>query len=90
MLERIQGPARKLESESKDLTYEERRKNLQLITLEESTEKGDLIMVYKSINQLEEVDNKGLLLRREAETRGGMKQKEDKAKRRSTVFFSGV
>ena len=59
-LERIQRIAIKMVPELEDLTYEERLKEMQRNTLEERTERGDLITIYKLINNLEETDKKTL------------------------------
>ena len=44
-------------------------KTMQLSTLEERREIGDLITIYKLINNLEETDRKDLILRRKGEAR---------------------
>ena len=54
-LERIQRIATKMVPELKELTcYEERLKEMKLPTLEEKRERGDLITIYKLVNDLEE------------------------------------
>ena len=57
-LERIQRIATKMVPELKELTYEERLKEMKLPTLEERRERGDLITIYKLMNNLEEIDRK--------------------------------
>ena len=62
--------------ELKDLTYEERLRKMQLSTLEERRERGDLITINKLMNSLEET-YKRLILRRKGDTRNlrGYKKK---------------
>lgn len=55
--------------EFKDLSYKERLYKLQLALLEERGERGDLITIYKLINQLE------TMLTREEEIRGMRRHK---------------
>lgn len=63
--ERIQRMAAKV-PEQEDLTYKEKKKGL--LIPEERGERGDLITTYKLTNDLEEMDSKDLLLKRERET----------------------
>ena len=53
-LERVQRIATKMVPELKDPTYEERLKEMHLTTLKERRERGDLITIYKLMNNLEE------------------------------------
>ena len=53
-LERIQRIATKMVPDLEDLTYEERLKEMYLTTLNERGERGDLISIYKFMNNLEE------------------------------------
>ena len=55
-LERIQRITTKMVPELEDLIYDERLKQMQLNTLEERRERGDLITIYKLMNNLEETD----------------------------------
>ena len=55
-LERVQRAATKLVLELKDLTYEERLRKLEIPTLESRRARGDLIGIYKMVNNLDIVD----------------------------------
>ena len=63
-LERIQRITTKIVPELEDLTYEERLKEMHQPTLKET---GDLITIYKLMNNLQETDRKDLTLRRKGE-----------------------
>ena len=63
-LERIERIAAKMVPELEELTYEERLKEMHLTTLKERSKRGDLITIYKLMNNLEETDRKDLILRR--------------------------
>ena len=62
-LERIQRIATKMVPELAGLTYEERLRVMNLPTLEQRRERGDLIQVYKLMNGMDEVDNEKLIPR---------------------------
>ena len=66
---RIQRIATKIVPELEDLPYEEKLKEMHLKTLKEIRERGDLITIYKLINNLEETDRKDLILRRKGEAK---------------------
>ena len=68
-LERIQRIATKMVPELEDLTYEERLKEIHLTTLKERRERGDLITIYKLMNNLEEADRKKNLILRKGEAK---------------------
>ncbi|XP_050692945.1 uncharacterized protein LOC126983856 [Eriocheir sinensis] len=68
-LERIQRMATKMVPELEGLTYEERLKEMDLPTLEQRRERGDLIQIYRLLSKMEEVDNEKLLLREEPSSR---------------------
>ena len=59
-LERIQRTATKMVPELKDLTYEERLREMSLPTLQERRERGDLITMYKMVNHAEKIDRQDL------------------------------
>ena len=76
-LERIQRMATKMVPELEELTYEERLREINLPTLEERRERGDLITVFKLYNKMEEADNEELLITERREigfTRGHTKK----------------
>ena len=76
-LERIQRMATKMVPELEELTYEERLREINLPTLEERRERGDLITIFKLYNKMEEADNEELLLTERREigfTRGHTKK----------------
>ncbi|MPC10806.1 hypothetical protein E2C01_003447 [Portunus trituberculatus] len=65
-LEQIQKIVTKMVPELKDLTYEERLKEIGLPTLQDRREKGDLITMYKIVNGIEKIDKEDLVLVTEA------------------------
>ena len=67
-LERIQRIATKMVPELEELTYEERLKEMNLPTLKERRERGDLITIYKLVNDIEKIDREDLLLKGQRET----------------------
>ena len=68
-LERIQRAATKMVPELKDLTYEGRLKEMELPTLQVRRERGDLITMYKIVNQIEKIDKQDLVLLKEVDNR---------------------
>ncbi len=67
-LERMQRITNKSMPEVKELTHEEGLKEMQLMTWEERWKRGDLIPFYELGNQMERMDNEGLLVTREEES----------------------
>lgn len=61
-LERVQRIATKMVPELKDLTYEERLKEMGLPTLQDRRERGDLITMYKIVKGIEKIDRQDLVL----------------------------
>ena len=81
-LERIQRAASKLPPNLRNQSYEERLRALNLTTLEQRRERGDLIAVYRSRNGLEKFDNEDLMIWDTRATRGhGMKLKKSSSRR---------
>ena len=68
-LERLQRMATKMVPELAEMQYEERLKAMNLPTLEQRRERGDLIQVYKLMTGLDKVDNEKMFLREENECR---------------------
>ena len=66
-MERIQRIATKMVPNLEDLTCEIRIKEMHLTTLKDKRERGDLITIYKLMNNLEETDRKDLILIRKGE-----------------------
>ena len=64
-IERLQRMATKLVPDLMEMTYEERLRAMDLPTLEQRRERGDLIQVYKLLKGMDVVDNKKLILREE-------------------------
>ena len=62
-LERLQRMATRMVPELEGMTYEERIKAMDLPTLEQRREGGDLIQIYKLVNGMYEVDNEKLIPR---------------------------
>ena len=61
--------ATKIITELAEMPYEERLRAMELTTLEQRRERGDLIQVYKLVNGMDEVDNEKLILREEGTKR---------------------
>ena len=49
-------------SELRELTYEDRLKETVLPTLQDRTERGDLITLYKIVNGIEKLDKQDLVM----------------------------
>ena len=69
-IERIQRAATKLVPGLRDLSYQERLQRLNLPTLEDRRERGDLITVYKALKGMGKVDREDLFIWDTRETRG--------------------
>ena len=69
-LERIQRAATKLAPTLLDLTYEERLRRLELPTLEQRRERGDLVTIYRIMKDMEVLDREDLLRWETRNTRG--------------------
>ncbi len=57
-LEKVQRAATRWVPSLRDLSYEERLQKLQLPTLTERRERGDMIMLYKCVEGMEKIDVK--------------------------------
>ena len=60
-LERIQRKATTMEPELRDLEYEERLKEMGLLTLQDRRERGDLIMMFRIVKGKEMIDRMDLV-----------------------------
>ena len=67
-LERIQRAATKIVPELRELTYEDRFKEMGLPTLQDRRERGDLIILYKIVNVIEKLDNQNQVMMEEETT----------------------
>ena len=81
-LERIQRAVTKLAPALSDLTYEERLLTLELPTLEQRRERGDLVTIYRIMKDMEVLDREDLLKWETRNTRGhGRKLRKDNYRR---------
>ena len=69
-LERVQRAATKMTPELQDLPYEERLARMQLTTLEKRRERGDMIILFRLLNGMENIDRGDLYEMNVRETRG--------------------
>ena len=69
-IERVQRMATKMIPELRELTYEERLEKLQLPTLHERRERGDLIAMFRNVKGLEKLDRQDLFEQDDGRTRG--------------------
>ncbi|MPC93796.1 hypothetical protein E2C01_088938 [Portunus trituberculatus] len=72
--------------ELKDLTYEEQLKEMGLPTLQDRGECGDLITMYKIVNDIEKIDKEDLVLLTEED---GRTKGHEKIKMRQCVKDNG-
>ena len=81
-LERIQRAVTKLAPELSDLPYEERLQRLELPTLEQRRERGDLLTVFRIMKDMEVLDREDLLKWETRNTRGhGRKLRKENCRR---------
>ena len=69
-LERVQRAATRLIPELRELSYERRLEVLNLTSLEDRRERGDMITLYKCVTGLERVDKENFVVRDQGRTRG--------------------
>ena len=86
-LERVQRAATKMVPELKDMTYEERLKVLDLPTLEQRRERGDLISIYKIVSGMDKTGEELLTVEGRA-MRGHNKRIRKERFRRDIKKFS--
>ncbi len=87
-LERIQRAATKLPESLRDYTYKERLERLNLTTLERRRERGDLIMMYRLQEGMENLDREDLMVRDDCGTRGNSKKLKKISYRRDVKKYS--
>ncbi len=73
-LEKVQRAATRWVPSLRDLSYEERFKKLQLPTLTERRERGDVIMLYKCVEGMEKIDVKEYVIPSQSSLRGHSKK----------------
>ncbi len=73
-LEKVQGAATRWVPSLRDLGYEERLKKLQLPTLTERRERGDMIMLYKYEEGMEKIDVREYVIPSQSSLRGHSKK----------------
>ena len=62
-LERVQRAATKLPSTLANMAYEDRLRELELLTLEDRRERGDLIAMYRIVSGIDALDRSDLVVR---------------------------
>ena len=87
-LERVQRHATRMVPELRDLSYDERLKELDLPTLEQRRERGDMITVFKFMKGFDKVNCKNYFERNHDKTRGhSWKIKKRKVRRDNRKYF---
>ena len=69
-LEKVQRSITRMVPSLRDLKYEERLERLGLPTLEDRRERGDMIMMYRCVRGLENIDKEDMIIRDTGITRG--------------------
>ena len=89
-IERVQRHATKMVPELRDLSYEERLNKLNLPTLKERRERGDMITTFKFIKGFDDVRSENYFDRRHGTTRGHSLKLKKRAPKQdvSKYFFS--
>ncbi len=72
----------------RDLIYEERLKKLQLPTLTERRERGDMIMLYKCVEGMEKIDVKEYVIPSKSSLRGHSKKLYKKRLKKDVKKYS--
>ena len=87
-LERVQRHATRMVPELRDLSYGERLKELDLPTLEQRRERGDMITVFKFMKGFDRVNCENYFERNQGKTRGhSWKIKKRRARRDNRKYF---
>ena len=81
-IERIQRTATKMVPGLKDLSYEDRLSRMNLPTLEERRERGDLIAVYRGMKGIDKIDEGFVRMGRERYARTQQETEENKVPQR--------
>ena len=87
-LERIQRAATKLPARLSDLPYEERLRELGLVTLEQRRQRGDLIALFTIQKGMEMIDREHLTIRDVSDSRGHSNKFKKRACRRDLKKYS--
>lgn len=87
-LEKVQRAATKMVPDLRDLTYEDRLKRMQLPTLENRRERGDLIAIYRVMIGMEKMDREDLCMWNERMSRGHGKKLKMATYRRDVKKYS--
>jgi endonuclease/exonuclease/phosphatase family metal-dependent hydrolase len=87
-LENVQRRATKLVPEIKHLSYTERLQHLNLFSLAHRRKRGDMVRVYKILNNLEEINNNIFKLSTSARTRGHNKKLQKQQCRKNVRLYS--
>ena len=87
-IERIQRAATKMVPSLRDLSYDDRLKRLELPTLQQRRERGDLIAIYRSLKGKDQVDREDLFMLDSRDTKGHSMKLKNTACRRDVQKYS--
>ncbi len=87
-LEKVQRAAKRWVPSLRDLSFEERLKKLQLPTLTERREKGNMIILYKCVEGMEKIDVKEYVRPSQSSLRGHSKKLYKKRLKKDVKKYS--